>query len=50
MYSALAGVFVLMSIGILLAHAMEGYWPTGRPAAILPKPRAPGDGNDAAGS
>ena len=25
MYSALAGTFIIVSIGILMAHAMEGF-------------------------
>ena len=26
MYSALAGTFFILSIGILIAHAMEAFW------------------------
>jgi hypothetical protein len=26
MYSALAGTFFILSIGILMAHAMEAFW------------------------
>jgi len=26
MYSALAGTFFVLSIGILMAHAMEAFW------------------------
>lgn len=35
MYSAVAGAFVLLSIGILMAHAMEGYWLGGRRVSVM---------------
>lgn len=35
MHSALAGAFVLLSIGILMAHAMEGHWLRGRRAPVI---------------
>ena len=49
MYSAVAGAFVLLSIGILMAHAMEGHWhlfderqPPMRTIALDHRPRCPG--------
>ena len=35
MHSALAGGFVLLSIGILIVHAMEGYWRAGRRVPVV---------------
>src|SRR5690348_16411296 len=35
MYSALAGIFMFLSIGILLAHAMERLWIAGRSSAAI---------------
>jgi hypothetical protein len=35
MQSALAGAFVLLSIGILMAYAMEGHWPRGRRLPVI---------------
>jgi len=33
MYSALAGTFFILSIGILMAHAMEAFWRREAPRA-----------------
>jgi hypothetical protein len=35
MHSALAGAFALLSIGILMAHAMEGHWLRYRRAPVI---------------
>jgi hypothetical protein len=40
MQSALAAAFVLLSIGILMAHAMEGYWPRGRRRPVIKNARS----------
>jgi hypothetical protein len=58
MYSALVGSLVLLSIGILMAHAMEGLFWLGdrRPLVVkntvppMRTPLAPDQTHDAAGS
>jgi hypothetical protein len=35
MYSALVGLLFLLSIGILMAHAMEGHWLVGRRVKVI---------------
>jgi hypothetical protein len=51
MYSALVGSLVLLSIGILMAHAMEGLWQNGRRAPVFARtPFARDPRRDAAGS
>jgi hypothetical protein len=39
MYSALVGALFLLSIGILMAHAMESHWLAGRRATAVKDPR-----------
>jgi hypothetical protein len=39
MYSALVGLLFLLSIGIMMAHAMEGLWLVGPRAKVAKIPR-----------